>query len=294
MAAVDTDRLALFEANRPRLFGLAYRMLGEAGEAEDVVQDAYLRWADSQDVAVPEAWLTKVVTNLCLDRLTSARARRETYVGPWLPEPVMTANGELGPLDTVERKDSVSFGVLVMLERLTPPERAVFILREAFGYPHREIAELLSIDEAHSRQLHRRARQHVDVGRRRFSPDRHERDRIAQSLFDAVTNGNVVELERLLAQDVEAWADGGGRQAALRPVIGRDKVARYLIGLGKRPEAVNTTPTFTEINGEPAVAYHDGDTLIGVAVFEMVDDKVVAIRLVVNPDKLAFVARQLA
>jgi RNA polymerase sigma-70 factor (ECF subfamily) len=234
------------------------------------------------------------VTNLCLNRLTSARARRETYIGPWLPEPVVTANGELGPLDTVERKDSVSFGVLVMLERLTPPERAVFILREAFGHTHREIAEILSIDEAHSRQLHRRARQHVGVGRPRFSPDRHERDRIAQSLFDAVTNGNVVELERLLAHDVEAWADGGGRQAGLRPVIGRDKVARYLIGLSKRPEVVDTRATFTEVNGEPAVAYHDGDTLIGVSVLEIVEDRVAAIRLVVNPDKLAFVAHQLA
>ena len=152
MADVDTDRLALFEASRPRLFGLAYRMLGEAAEAEDVVQDACLRWAKSDDVAVPEAWLTKVVTNLCLNRLTTARARRETYIGPWLPEPVGTANGELGPLDTVERKDSVSFGVLVMLERLTPPERAVFILREAFGYTHREIAELLSIDERQLRE----------------------------------------------------------------------------------------------------------------------------------------------
>lgn len=293
MADVDSDRLALFEANRPRLFGLAYRMLGEATEAEDVVQDAYLRWSTSDDVENPEAWLTKVVTNLCLNRLTAARARRETYIGPWLPEPVATTQGELGPLDTVELRDSVSFGVLIMLERLTPPERAVFILREAFGHSHREIADILSIDEAHSRQLHRRARQHVSMSRSRFNANRQHRDRIVQSLFTAVANGNVAQLERVLAADVEAWADGGGRQAARRPVIGRDRVARYVVGLSKRPEAVHARPVFTEINGEPAAAYYDGDTLIGVSVLEIAGDRVAAIRLIVNPDKLAFVGRQL-
>ncbi|HEU4542308.1 MAG TPA: RNA polymerase sigma factor SigJ [Jiangellaceae bacterium] len=291
---MSTDQVELFEANRPRLFSLAYRMLGEASEAEDVVQDAYLRWADSLDVDVPEAWLTKVVTNLCLNRLTSARARREKYVGPWLPEPVVTAHGELSPLDTVERRDTVSFGVLVMLERLTPPERAVFILREAFGHTHREIAEILSIDEAHSRQLHRRARQHVGAARQRFSADRQHRDQIVQSLFAAVTDGNVAQLERLLADDVEAWADGGGRQAARRPVIGRERVARYLVGLGKRPEVAQARAVLTEVNAEPAAAHYDGDTLIGISVLEMAGDRVAAIRVVVNPDKLAYVARQLA
>jgi RNA polymerase sigma-70 factor (ECF subfamily) len=293
MAAVDSDRVEVFEANRRRLFGLAYRMLGEASEAEDVVQDAYLRWATSVDVAIPEAWLTKVVTNLCLNRLTAARARRETYIGPWLPEPVVTTSGELGPLDTIEQRDSISFGVLVMLERLTPPERAVFILREAFGHSHREIADILAIDEAHSRQLHRRARQHMGTTRPRFDADRHHRDRIVQSLFTAVAEGNVAQLERVLADEVEAWADGGGRAAARRPVIGRDKVARYIVGLSQRPETANARPVFTEINGEPAAAYYDGDTLIGVSVLEIAGDRVAAIRLTVNPDKLAFVARQL-
>ncbi|HEX5996147.1 MAG TPA: sigma factor-like helix-turn-helix DNA-binding protein, partial [Jiangellales bacterium] len=221
------------------------------------------------------------------------RARRETYIGPWLPEPVATTQGELGPLDTVEQRDSVSFGVLIMLERLTPPERAVFILREAFGHSHREIADILSIDEPHSRQLHRRARQHVSMSRSRFNANRQHRDRIVQSLFTAVANGNVAQLERVLADDVEAWADGGGRQAARRPVVGRNRVARYVVGLSKRPEAVHARAVFTEINGEPAAAYYDGDTLIGVSVLEIAGDRVAAIRLIVNPDKLAFLGRQL-
>jgi RNA polymerase sigma factor (sigma-70 family) len=149
-----------FLAQRSRLFGLAYRMLGEAGEAEDVVQDAYLRWAGAAraEIVYAPAWLAKVVTNLCLNRLTSARARRETYVGPWPPESVLTADGALGPLETVEQRDSVSHALLRLMERLTPTERAVFVLREAFAYTHRQIAEFLDVSEANSRQLHGRTR----------------------------------------------------------------------------------------------------------------------------------------
>ncbi|MEO3930132.1 sigma-70 family RNA polymerase sigma factor [Micromonosporaceae bacterium B7E4] len=146
---VTQERLERFEANRRRLFGVAYRLLGEASEAEDVVQDAYLRWERSDSVVSPEAWLTRVVTNLCLDRLTSARAQRERYVGPWLPEPVLTGGGALDPLETVEQRELLSLGMLVLLERLTPPERAVFVLREAFGHGHREIAEILEVNEPH-------------------------------------------------------------------------------------------------------------------------------------------------
>ncbi len=165
----------------------------------------------------------------------------------------------------------------------------MFILREAFGHPHREIAEILSTDEAHSRQLHRRARQRVgDAGRRCFSADRHQRDRIVQSLLAAVENGSVEQLESLLADDVEAWSDGGGRAAARRPVLGRDKVARYLLRLSKRPEAVQTRAQLVEVNGEPGTAYYDGDTLIAVSVLEIAGDKVAAIRLIINPDKLAW------
>ncbi len=291
---MDADRLALFEANRPRLLGLAYRMLGEATEAEDVLQDAYLRWAAAADLDVPEAWLTRVVTNLCLNRLTSARAKREVYVGPWLPEPVATGSGALGPLDIVEQRDTVSFGLLVLLERLTPPERAVFILREAFGHSHREIADILSIDEAHSRQLHHRARERVGEPRKRFDASDGQRERIVRGLLTAVADGDLDGLERLLADDAEAWTDGAGRGAARRPVFGRNRVARYLLGLSTRPEVVGTVPVMVEINGEPGVAHYDGDTLIGVSVLELADERLRAVRLVINPDKLAFVAAQLA
>ena len=291
---MDADRLATFEANRQRLFSLAYRMLGEAAAAEDIVQDAYLRWAASTGVDVPEAWLTTVVTNLSLNRLTSARAKRETYIGPWLPEPIVTDGGALGPLETVEQRESVSFGMLVLLERLTPPERAVFILREAFGHTHREIAEVLSIDEAHSRQLHRRARERVGERRKRFDPSVEQRDRIVARLQAAVEQGDVAALERLLARDVEAWTDGGGAGAARRPIYGRNKVARYLVGLSKRPEVAATVPTVVEINGDIGIVSGNGGTPLGVTVLELDADQVQTIRLVVNPAKLGVVARQLA
>jgi RNA polymerase sigma factor (sigma-70 family) len=290
---VDTGRVERFEANRRRLFGLAYRLLGEASEAEDVVQDAFLRWMDSPEVVVPEAWLTTVVTNLCLNRLTSARVRRESYPGPWLPEPVVTADGALGPLETVEQRESVSFGVLVLLERLTPPERAVFVLREAFGHTHREIAEILGVTEAHSRQLHRRARDRVSESRKRFDADRRHRDRLVAELLTAAGQGDLAGLERVLAEDVVAWADGGGAAAARRPVAGRDKVVRYLLGLGKRSEVAGARVTFTEINGEPGIAYHDGERLIAVLGIEVAHGRVTAVRLVVSPAKLAFASRQL-
>lgn len=290
---MDTDRLERFEANRRRLFGLAYRLLGEATEAEDVVQDAFLRWMNSHQVVVAEAWLTTVVTNLCLNRLTSARVRRESYLGPWLPEPVVTKDGALGPLETVEQRESVSFGMLVLLERLTPPERAVFVLREAFDHSHREIAEILGISEAHSRQLHRRARERVGDTRKRFAADRRKRDRLVGELLAAAGNGDLAGLERMLAEDVVAWTDGGGVGAARRPVIGRDKVGRYLLGLNKRPEVARTRVTVTEINGEVAMAFHDGDDLIAISVPEFADGTISAVRLIVNPDKLSFAARQL-
>jgi len=289
---VGTDQVEVFEAHRLRLFGLAYRMLGEAAEAEDVVQDAYLRWSKSHTVAVPGAWLTKVVTNLCLNRLTSARARRERYVGPWLPEPVFTDRGALSPLDTVEQRDSVSFGMLVLLERLTPPERAVFVLREAFGHSHREIAGILGIEQENARQLYRRAREHVGEPRRRFATDDEQRTRIVERFLAATLDGDVAGLERLLADDVVAWADGGGTTAARHPVSGRDKVLRYLHGLSTRTEAARVRVTFGQVNGESAAVIHDGDTLRAIAIPEITDGRIAVVRLIVNPAKLAFAAAQ--
>ncbi|WP_052847601.1 RNA polymerase sigma-70 factor [Streptomyces avicenniae] len=289
-----------FEAHRPRLFSLAYRMLGSASDAEDVVQDTYLRWsaADPAAVRTPVAWLTKVMTNLCLNRLTSARARRELYVGPWLPEPVLThaaAADPLGPLETAEQRESVSFALLTLLERLTPAERAVFVLREAFGHSHREIAEAVGVEQAHSRQLLRRAHEQLGRPRRRFDVDERRHREIIERFFAATFDGDVAGLERLLADDVVAWTDGGGRvTAARRPIAGREKVLRYLLGLGARPEAAQVRVGFTEANGAPAAVISAGGTLLAVVVPEISAGRVGAIRTVINPGKLAFAARQLA
>ncbi|GAA3242749.1 RNA polymerase sigma factor SigJ [Nonomuraea helvata] len=292
----DAGSVEVFEGQRVRLFGLAYRLLGSASEAEDMVQETYLRWSRaSWPVEVPAAWLTKVITNLCLNQLASARRQRESYAGPWLPEPVLTADGALGPLETVEQRESVSLGVLILLERLTPTERAVFVLREAFGHSHAEIGDILDIDEAHSRQLHRRARAHVGEPRKRFESDREQHRRIVQSFLEATVTGDVAALERLLAADVVAWADGGGATAARRPVLGPAKVIRYLRGLPSRPEAAGVRAEILDVNGEPAVLVRqpDGDVL-AIMALEIAGDRVVAIRTMVSPAKLAFAAVQLA
>src|SRR6266700_3976369 len=192
-------RVAEFEAERSWLLGVAYRMLGEVQEAEDMVQDAYLRWtaADRTAVESPRAWLTKTVTNLCLSRLTSARARRESYVGPWLPEPVLTGHGGdavLGPLETVEQRDTVSVAMLTLMERLTPAERAVFVLREAFGYPHHEIAEMLDITDIASRQLHTRARRHLSERDRHRPADPSATRELVERFLEAAFQGDLAGL----------------------------------------------------------------------------------------------------
>lgn len=288
--------LDVFQRQRARLFGIAYRMLGSAADAEDVVQDTYLRWhqTDEASIDTPAAWLAKVVTNLCLNRLTSARARRERYVGPWLPEPVLTTDGTLGPLDTTEQRDSVSFALLATMERLTPAERAVFVLREAFDYSHREIAELTGLTEANCRQLHRRAHQRLrDRPRFTADPDR-ARDLLGRFL-DAAARGAMAELESLLAVDVVSTADGGGKaSAARRPVLGRAKVARYLSGAAAMPRYADMRYGLAEINGQPAIVGWAGDTLLGLLVATEDGGVLAAFHVVANPDKLAFLARQLS
>ncbi|WP_028937527.1 RNA polymerase sigma-70 factor [Pseudonocardia spinosispora] len=294
--AIPASEVALFEGQRTRLFGLAYRMLGSATEAEDVVQDVYLRWhgAHHETIQAPSAWLAKVATNLCLTRLTSARARRERYVGPWLPEPVLTATGALGPLETVEQRESVSMGVLLLLERLSPLERAVLVLRDAFGHRHREIADVLGIAEDHSRQLHHRARQHVAAERVRFENDPERHQALVRRFFDAALHGDVATLEQLLAEDVVSWADGGGATtAARRPITGRPAVLRYLLGIAHRPEAVRVTVEIAEINGGTAVLPRLDGTVLAVLVPEISAGLVSRIRLVLNPAKLRYLTAQL-
>ncbi|WP_458242641.1 RNA polymerase sigma-70 factor [Streptomyces sp. MAI_2237] len=285
-----------FELHRPRLFGLAYRMLGSAEEAEDTVQDAYLRFsgADRAGIEHPAAWLAKVVTNLCLTRLTSARARRERYVGPWLPEPVVTSDGTLGPLESAEQREAVSMALLVLLERLTPTERAVYVLREAFGYGHREIAGVLEVTEANCRQLYRRAVRRVGEERSRFEPVPERQAELVASFLGAARDGDLAGLEKLLTADVTWSSDGGGKiSAARRPVEGREKVARLAVG-GAERFAAGLRYTPAEINGEYGLAAWAGDVLAGVVAFEVRDGLIAHLRVVVNPDKLDFVRRQLA
>ncbi|MFE0175564.1 RNA polymerase sigma-70 factor [Streptomyces sp. NPDC059002] len=285
-----------FESHRPRMFGIAYRMLGSAQEAEDAVQDAYLRWngARREDIAQPAAWLAKIVTNLCLNRLTSARARREEYVGTWLPEPVVTSGGTLGPLESAEQRDAVSIALLVVLERLTPTERAVYVLREAFAYSHREIAAVLDTTEANCRQLYRRAGRAVAGERPRFEPGHELRQEFIESFIAAARDGDVAGLEKMLAADVTWWGDGGGKvTAARRPILGRAKVVRFLVG-GMENFGALMDFSYAEVNGAPALVAHVDGTLMGIASFELSDGVVVGVRAVVNPDKLTFMERQLA
>ncbi|HEX4656933.1 MAG TPA: RNA polymerase sigma-70 factor [Streptosporangiaceae bacterium] len=284
-----------FEEQRARLFGLAYRLLGSAADAEDVVQDTYVRWsgADQAAIVAPPAWLARVATNLCLNRLASARARREVYIGPWLPEPVLTSDGTLGPMESAAQRDSVSLALLVLLERLTPAERAVFVLREAFGYGYRDIAAILGLSEVNCRQLHRRVRQRLPAATSRFAPDRGQWRDLVDRFLAAARDGDLLGLERLLAADVTAWADGGGKVvAARRPVLGRARVARYLAGITRFGAGLQIS--VAEVNGAPAVLGTRAGTLAGVLVLEVSGDQITAVRLMSNPDKLGFASRQVA
>ncbi|MCX5058560.1 MULTISPECIES: RNA polymerase sigma-70 factor [unclassified Streptomyces] len=284
-----------FEAHRPRLFGLAYRMLGSADEAEDAVQDAYLRFsgADRTGIEYPAAWLAKVVTNLCLTRLTSARARREQYVGPWLPEPVVTSDGTLGPLESAEQRDAVSMAVLVLLERLSPTERAVYVLREAFGYGHREIAGVLDLTEANCRQLYRRAVQRVGEDRSRFEPVPQRQQELVASFITAAREGDLAGLEKLLAADATWWSDGGGKvSAARRPVHGREKVGRLALGAYEK-WAAGVEFTMAEINGASTLVAWAGDTLVAVLALDLREGLITDVWAQVNPDKLEFLRRRL-
>ncbi|HZS21507.1 MAG TPA: RNA polymerase sigma-70 factor [Pseudonocardiaceae bacterium] len=297
--AAAPEAVQAFEEQRPRLFAIAYRLLGSASEAEDAVQDTFLRWhaADPQTVRSPAGWLAKVLTNLCLTRLTSARARRETYPGPWLPEPVLTAQSALGPLDRAELRESVSLAFLLLLERLTPPQRAVFVLREAFDYSYREIAQILDLAEANCQQLYRRARLQVAKDRPRFprrsQASRERGHRIAEEFLAAARSGDLAALETLLAADVVAWADGGGKAvAARRPVHGGPRVARYLAGWMSR-EVPGVRFVVTEVNGQPGILGAVGEQLLFAALLSLAGGQVTAVHTVVNPDKLAFLTRQL-
>lgn len=290
--AGDVER---FEAFRPRLEAIAYRLLGSASEAEDAAQETFLRWqaADVGSIGVPEAWLTKVVTNFCLNQLSSARARRETYVGEWLPEPLFAGDPMLGPMDTVEQRESVSYAVLTLMERLSPNERAVYVLREAFDYSHREIAEILDVTEAASQQIFHRARKRVAEGKVRAEIEEAAARRVVEEFLAAATSGQTEPLIRLLTQDVVAVGDGGGKiPARSKSVEGALAVAKFMRGLfkpGKAKRALlggSAEVYRTVANDTPAlVAVVDG-RVVGVMCLEVTGEGIAAFRNQVNPDKL--------
>ncbi|PWE09889.1 RNA polymerase subunit sigma-70 [Streptomyces sp. BSE7F] len=297
---MDSAAVERFEAGRGRLASLAYRLLGSAADAEDVVQDTFLRWqaADRERIEVPEAWLTKVVTHLCLDRLRSAQARHERAAGAWLPEPLLEGDPMLGPADTVEQRESVSLAVLTLMERLSPVERAVYVLREAFSYSHAEIARILDVTESASQQHAHRARVRVAAERRRGSEevDLGSARRVVEEFLAAATSGRTERLVALLTDDVTAVSDGAGRAKRLLRLTTRERVASY-VRAGFRPTPVKRrlaggSPVFhiAVLNGSPAVLAVVDDRVVGTVAFEVRDGRIASLCGIAAADRLARLA----
>ena len=301
--AVGVHEVTVFERSRARLEAIAYRLLGSANDAEDVVQDTFLRWqsVDRELIETPEAWLTKVLTNICLNRLTSARARRETYVGQWLPEPVLAGDRMLGPSDTVEQRESVSIAMLTLMERLSAKERVVYVLREAFGYGHGEIAEVLDITEANCQQIYRRAKQHLAADRPRVEVDAAAARRIVEEFLAAALSGRTDALVKMLTDDAVHAGDGGGVVFSLPvPIAGALRVARFLCGLVKpsaaKWESIGGRPDlFAAVaNGVPALVLVVGDRVAAVLSLDVTAEGIAAVHTQANPAKLERATRQWA
>jgi RNA polymerase sigma-70 factor (ECF subfamily) len=281
----------VYEKLRPLLFSIAYRMLGSASEAEDIVQEAFLRFhrasEEGEQIDSPKAWLSAVTTRLSIDHLRSARVRRETYTGTWLPEPLLTSEAP-DAAQHAETADSLSMAFLVLLESLSPVERAVFLLREVFDYPYGEIAEAIGKSEDNTRQLAVRARRHVDEGKPRFEADRQRRDELASSFFAAAEEGDTEGLMKLLADDVVLYGDGGGKAPAIaRPLFGRERVAKLVHNLFAQAERLGITVEPTEVNGEPGAITRDRDgRTVSVLSLHIADGAVQSLHSIVNPDKL--------
>src|SRR5918992_2831158 len=281
-----------FDELRPAAFGIAYRMLGSVSEAEDVVQEGLLRLhrarEEGERIESPRAYVSTVVTRLGIDQLRSARVRRETYVGEWLPEPLVTSPEE-DPARQAEMADSLSMAFLVLLETLSPEQRAVFLLREVFDYPYDEIARIVGKSEANARQLAVRARRHVDEGRPRFEASREQRERLADRFFAAVGDGEVEALEAMLAEDAVLHGDGGGKVPALaRALYGANRVARTLAAWARQADRFGGASLHrAEVNGQPGVMIADAEgRLISVMTLDIEEGRVQGVRSVVNPDKL--------
>ena len=291
------SRVESFETYRNYLFSIAYRMLGSAMDAEDIVQETYLRYQTAQPVTIHslKAYLSTILVRLCMDQLQLARRKREEYVGPWLPEPILTemtvplANaGEGDPAERVDREESISMAFLVLLEQLQPFERAVFLLREVFEYSFAEIAAMLDKSEAACRRSFSRAKQHLRAHRPRFPASTDTHQRLLNGYLQAVETGEMNPLMSLLSEQVTLWADGGGKikQAALRPIHGRDAVARFSLGT-RRFWPENSRIEFGEVNGQTALIVRTGDRVFAVLAVEVVAEQIQTIYVIANPEKLA-------
>jgi RNA polymerase sigma-70 factor, ECF subfamily len=293
--------LEIFAAYRPELFALAYRMLGSASDAEDVLQDAYLRFsaAPRADVRSPKAYLNTIVTRLCLDRLKAARSTREQYLGPWLPEPILTPADD-DPQRVAERHEAISLAFLVLLEQLNPTERAVFLLREVFEYPYPDVAAMLGLSEANCRQVLHRAKEQIAVRRTRFSSSPAEQQQLVEQFLAATERGDIEGLAQLLAEDAVFWADSGGKAPApLRPIQGAVAVAKLMkVFLANTLRLVDgdtgaIRSTLSSVNGEPAILMWIHNQLDSVMVCSVANRRIGALRLIRNPDKLQYIQRQL-
>jgi len=289
---VSPESSATFESLRPLIFSIAYRMLGSVAEAEDVVQETFLRYhravSEGAEVDSAKAYLSAVATRLSIDHLRSARARRESYVGEWLPEPLLTDAAAPDPADHAEQADSLSLAFLLLLERLSPVERAVFLLHDVFGYGYDEISEIVGKSEDNCRQLALRARRHIDEEKPRFEASRRERERLAARFFAAVGGGDLEGLLDLLAGDVVVYGDSGGtRPSWPHPIAGRERVGRLLIGLGRQMRELGVTVEAAEVNGQPGAVVVDGDgRLVNVFALDIADGVVQTVRSIINPAKL--------
>ncbi len=283
-AEIPDATLAQFEAQRPRLFAIAYRMLGTAADAEDALQDCFMRWRAARDVQSPQAFLTTVVTRLCLDRLKSAQAQRETYFGTWLPEPILTQPDEAP--ERAEMHESITLAFMTVLERLNPVERAVFLLREVFDYDYAEIAQFVGKSDAACRQTFSRAQKYVRANRPRLPPNDAAHARILNAFVTALANGDVEMLTGLLHDSVVAYGDGGGKAFAAKiPVRGIAQVARFLLGL-RRTAPAGMLPSIAHINGQAALVFWLNGSVYSVLTLENDGEHIYGVRSVVNPDKL--------
>jgi RNA polymerase sigma-70 factor (ECF subfamily) len=284
--------LEVFEAHRPLLFSIAYRMLGSAMEAEDMVQEAYLRYqaTPAETIESPKAFLCAIVTRLCLDYLKSARVQRESYLGPWLPEPVYTGGS---PASLVSERESISMAFLVVLESLTPVERAVFLLRDVFDYSYDEIAEIVEKSADNCRQIYHRAKGYLVKRRPRFESTPEDQQKLIAGFLQAIGEGDLESLTQILAEDAVLWADGGGKVNAARiPVQGRERLAGFLIKIHRKFGQFARTQ-ITEVNGQMAlVAWFEGQ-IASVFTFSMAEGQISEIRVVVNPEKLRHLTGQL-